>query len=142
MKNQKTFSQRKEDVERKWHFVDVEGKVLGRVATEIAIKLIGKNKPTYSPHIDAGDYVVVTNAKKVEVTRNKANTKIYYRHTGYPGGIKDRTFAEMLERSPEQIIEKAVFNMLPKNRLRSDRMARMKVYADADHQHASQQGDK
>ena len=108
MKNQKTYSQRKEDVERNWHLVDVEDKVLGRVATQIALKLQGKHKPTYTPHTDAGDYVVVTNAQKVAVTGNKANKKIYYRHTGFPGGLKERTFAEMRERSPEQIIEKAV----------------------------------
>lgn len=142
MKNQKTYSQRKEDVERKWHLVDVEGKVLGRVATDIALKLQGKHKPTYTPHTDAGDYVVVTNAKKVAVTGKKVTDKIYYSHTGFPGGIKNRTFGEMLERNPEKIIEKAVFNMLPKNRLRSDRMARLKIYVDANHNHESQLGDK
>lgn len=142
MKNQRTYSQRKEDVERKWHLIDVEGKVLGRMATDIALKLMGKHKPTYSPHIDGGDYVVVTNAAKVALTRNKENTKIYYSHSGFPGGLKQRTFAEMIEKTPEKVIEKAVFNMLPKNKLRSERMARLKVYAGADHKHTSQLGEQ
>lgn len=142
MKNQKTFSQRKEDVKREWHLFDVGGKVLGRMATEIATKLIGKHKPTYSPQTDGGDYVVVINAKDVELTRNKENNKVYYHHSGFPGGLKTKTFAEMKEETPEMIIQKAVYNMLPKNKLRSIRMTRLKIYADANHKHESQLGGK
>jgi large subunit ribosomal protein L13 len=127
MKKYRSFSQRKEDIKRDWHEVDAKGKVLGRLATEIAEKLIGKHKVTYTPHIDAGDYVVVTNAELIEVTRNKAENKIYYWHTGFPGGLKQRNFAEMIKRNPEKVIVRAVKNMLPKNRLRSDRLARLKV---------------
>lgn len=140
MKQHKTYMQRKEDVTRDWHLVDVSGKVLGRIATDIAQKLIGKNKATYTPHTDAGDYVVVLNAKDVEVTGNKRQGKIYYRHTGFPGGLKQRTFGEMLERSPEEVIRLAVKNMLPKNRLQGNRMARLKIYADSEHKHQSQFG--
>ena len=143
MKNQqKTFIQRKEDVTRQWHLVDVKGKVLGRIATEIAVKLIGKDKPTYTPHTDAGDYVVVINAREVAVTRGKETKKIYYRHSGFPGGLNERTFAEMIEKHPEEVIRLAVVNMLPKNRLRSQRMARLKINAGPEHSHESQLGGK
>lgn len=135
MKKYRTFSQRKEDVKRDWHEVDAKGQVLGRLATEIAEKLIGKHKVTYTPHIDSGDYVVVTNAELIEVTRNKANNKIYYWHTGFPGGLKQRTFAEMIKRNPEKVIVRAVKNMLPKNRLRKDRLARLKVVVGSEHPH-------
>ena len=141
-KKQQTFMQRKEDVTREWHLVDVKGKILGRVATEIAELLIGKHKPTYTPHTDAGDYVVVTNAAEVELTRGKEDKKVYRWHTGFPGGLKERTFKEMQRKHPEEIIRRAVINMLPKNRLRSDRMARMKIYQDEDHKHESQLGGK
>lgn len=132
--------QRKEDVKREWHLVDVKGKVLGRVATGIAVKLIGKHKPTYTPHTDAGDYVVVINAEQVVVTRGKADKKIYSQHSGFPGGLKQRTFTEMLEKHPEEVIRRAVINMLPKNRLRSDRMTRLKIYVGSQHGHESQLG--
>lgn len=134
----KSYSQKSAQVERSWHLVDVEGKILGRTATTIAQKLIGKHKATYTPHIDGGDYVVVVNASGVKLSRNKAEKKIYYRHTGYPGGLKERSFQEMLEKFPQRVIEKAVYNMLPKNKLRKKRMTRLKVYADATHQHQSQ----
>lgn len=141
MKNtQKTFMQRKEDVTHDWHLVDVKGKVLGRAATGIAAKLIGKHKPTYTPHTDAGDYVVVINAEQIVVTRGKADKKVYSRHSGFPGGLKQRTFAEMLEKHPEEVIRRAVTNMLPKNRLRADRMARLKIYVGSEHGHESQLG--
>jgi len=133
MKKYRSFSQRKEDVKRDWHEVDAKGKVLGRLATEIAEKLIGKHKVTYTPHIDSGDFVVVTNAELIEVTRNKAEKKIYYWHTGFPGGLKQRNFAEMIKRNPEKVIVRAVKNMLPKNRLRSDRLARLKVVVGTQH---------
>jgi large subunit ribosomal protein L13 len=142
MKNQQTFMQRKEDVTRKWHLVDVKDQVLGRIATQIAEKLIGKDKPTYTPHTDGGDFVVVINARQVAVTRGKEQKKIYYKHSGFPGGLKQRTFEEMIRKNPEEVIRLAVKNMLPKNRLQSDRMARLKIYADADHKHESQLGDK
>ena len=133
MKNNSTFMQRKEDVTRSWHLVNLEGKVLGRAATEIAKLLVGKDKPTYTPHVDGGDYVVLINASKVEVTRNKENTKIYRWHTGFPGGLKEISFKRLLVRSPERIIQRAVGNMLPKNRLRKDRMARLKIFPLAQH---------
>jgi large subunit ribosomal protein L13 len=138
MKNQQTFMQRKEDVTREWHLVDVKGEVLGRIATQIAEKLIGKDKATYTPHTDAGDFVVVINAREVVVTRDKAQKKMYYRHSGFPGGLKQRSFEEMIQKNPEEVIRLAVKNMLPKNRLQGDRMARLKIYAEADHKHTSQ----
>lgn len=130
--------QKKAEVERQWHLVDVKGLVLGRIATEIAQMLIGKNKPTYTPHIDGGDYVVVINAKEVKVTRNKEQGKVYFTYSGFPGGLREDTFAEMMERHPEEIIVRAVYNMLPKNKLRTERMARLKVYAGSEHKHTSQ----
>lgn len=133
MKNNSTYMQRKEDVSRDWHLIDLEGKVLGRAATEIAKLLVGKDKLTYTPHVDGGDYVVLINASKIEVTRNKENTKIYRWHTGFPGGLKEISFKRLLMRSPERIIQRAVRNMLPKNRLRKDRMARLKIFSLDQH---------
>lgn len=141
-KQQKTFMQRKEDVTREWHLVDVKGKILGRIATEIATKLIGKHKPTYTPHTDGGDYVVVINAREVALSRGKETKKVYTTHSGFPGGFKQRTFIEMTEKNPEEVIRLAVVNMLPKNRLRADRMARLKIYAGPEHTHQSQLGTK
>ncbi|HEX9817827.1 MAG TPA: 50S ribosomal protein L13 [Patescibacteria group bacterium] len=141
-KNQKTFMQRKEDVTRKWHVIDVEGKILGRQATKIAEKLIGKDKPTYTPHTDAGDFVVVVNASKVALSRGKEMKKTYVWHTGFPGGVKQRTFQEMLAKHPEKIILLAVKNMLPKNKLQRNRLARLKIYSGAEHKHDSQLGGK
>lgn len=134
--------QRQEDVTREWHLVDVQDKILGRVATEIAELLIGKAKATYTPHTDGGDYVVVINANQVALTRGKEDKKMYRWHTGFVGGLKERTFKEMLRKHPEEIIRRAVINMLPKNKLRSQRMARLKIYADANHNHDSQLGGK
>lgn len=142
MKKQQTFMQRKEDVTREWHLVDVKDQVLGRIATGIAKLLIGKDKPTFTPHTDGGDYVVVINAKQVVVTRGKELTKMYYRHSGFPGGLTQRTFEEMIQKNPEEVIRLAVKNMLPKNRLQDERMARLKIYADAEHKHESQLGGK
>ncbi|MFH2118744.1 MAG: 50S ribosomal protein L13 [Candidatus Paceibacterota bacterium] len=141
-KLQKTFMQRKEDVSRKWHVVDVEGKILGRISTEIAKKLIGKDKPTYTPHIDAGDFVVVINARKVALSRGKEEKKTYVWHTGFPGGVKERSFQEMINKHPERVILQAVKNMLPKNRLQGDRLARLKIYPGKEHKHESQLGGK
>jgi large subunit ribosomal protein L13 len=137
---QKTYTQKTSEVKRGWHLVDVKDKVLGRIATEIATKLIGKNKKEYTPNIDGGDYVVVINAKDVAVTGNKDEKKMYYRHSGYPGGLKTRSLGNLRENHPERILELAVKNMLPKNRLQSRRMARLKIYADSNHNHQSQLG--
>lgn len=141
-KNQSSYMQRKEDVIRAWHLVDVKGKVLGRISTEIAVKLIGKQKPTYTPHTDAGDFVVVINAREVAVTRGKEAKKMYRQHSGFPGGLHERTFGEMIEKHPEEVIRRAVLNMLPNNKLRDRRMSRLKIHADADHKYAVQLGGK
>ncbi|MDQ3008480.1 MAG: 50S ribosomal protein L13 [bacterium] len=134
--------QKTAEITREWHIIDVKGKVLGRVATEIATKLIGKHKPTFTPHMDGGDYVVVINAAEVKVTGNKGADKIYYSYSGYPGGLSQRTFDEQQEKHPELVIEKAVYNMIPKNKLRQHRMARLKIYAGTDHPHSSQLGSE
>ena len=137
-KTQKTSSLKSAEVKRQWHLVDAQGQVLGRLATEVAGLLIGKHKPNYTPHIDGGDYVVVINAKSVKVTGRKETDKLYRRHSGYLGGLKTQTLAEMRELYPERIIERAVYNMLPKNKLRGKRMNRLKVYASKEHKHESQ----
>ena len=134
----KTFSQKPADVTRRWILIDAKDATLGRVSTEIAKYLIGKYKPTYTPHVDGGDYVVVVNAKELVVTGAKETDKMYYRHSGFPGGIKDATLAEVREKFPERIIEKAVQGMLPKNKLSADRMARLKIFAGAEHAHTAQ----
>ena len=123
----KTFIQKKEEVQRDWVLYDGTGQVLGRLASEIAEKLIGKDKITYTPNVDAGDYVVLLNAEKVEVTRNKATKKIYSWNTGFPGGLRQRSFNEMMNKNPERLIKHAVGNMLPKNHLRTQRLNRLKV---------------
>ncbi|MSO40347.1 MAG: 50S ribosomal protein L13 [Solirubrobacterales bacterium] len=134
----KTFQATPKTRERNWYVVDAEGLTLGRLATRIADTLRGKRKPTYTPHIDVGDFVVVTNAEKVAVTGNKLEKKTYWRHTGYPGGIRSRTLAEMLERRPEEVIRKAVKGMVPRNRLGRQQLTKLKVYAGPDHPHAAQ----
>ena len=134
----KTFTAKNETVQRDWYVVDAEGKTLGRLATQIADTLRGKGKPTYTPHVDTGDFVVVVNAEKIAVTGSKLDTKIYYRHTGYPGGIKQRTLREQLERRPTEVIRKAVKGMLPKNKLASAQLNKLKVYAGPNHPHAAQ----
>jgi len=130
------------DIERKWHLLDAKGQVLGIFATEVAEKLIGKHKPTFTPHMDSGDYVVVINAKEIEVTGNKRTDKMYYRHSGYPGGLSAKSFDQMQQSFPERIVELAVKNMLPKNKMQADRMSRLKVYAGSEHKHTSQLGAK
>ena len=140
--NSKTFSQKPADVTREWFLVDASELPLGRIATIVADKLIGKSKPTYTPHVDAGDYVVVINAEKLVVTGNKETGKIYYRHSGFPGGIKDATLAEVREKFPERIIEMAVKGMLPKNKLSSERMNRLRVFAGEAHTHEAQKPKK
>lgn len=138
MVNSKTYSQKPSEVVREWHLVDASELPLGRLSTIIATLLTGKSKPTYTPHIDGGDYVVVINAKDVPVTGNKELQKIYYRHSGFPGGIKDARLEEVREKFPERIIEASVKGMLPKNKLQADRMARLKVFAGSEHAHTAQ----
>lgn len=136
--NQKTFSQKASEVSREWHLVDASELPLGRVSTIIAGLLTGKSKPTYTPHIDNGDYVVVINAKQAVVTGDKELQKVYYHHTGFPGGIKDARLEEVREKFPERIIENAVKGMLPKNKLQAERMKRLRVFAGSDHTHTAQ----
>ena len=138
MVNAKTFSLRTEDVSRSWYIIDAAEAPMGRVATQIANLLIGKSKPTYTPHVDDGDYVVVINAAKTVVTGDKETGKIYYRHSGYPGGISDATVKEVREKNPERLIESAVKGMIPKNKLSADRMARLRVFSGDVHTHTAQ----
>jgi large subunit ribosomal protein L13 len=126
------------EVERKWYVIDAEGKTLGRLAAEIARILRGKNKPQYTPHVDVGDFVVVVNAEKVVVTGKKAEQKVYRRHSGYPGGMKETSYARMLERRPEEIVRKAVYGMMPKTRLARQQLRKLKIYAGPEHPHAAQ----
>ena len=135
----KTYSAKPETVKREWFVVDASDKVLGRLAAEIAHRLRGKHKPEYTPHVDTGDYIVVVNAEKVAVTGNKTNAKKYYRHTGYPGGIKETSYREMIENHPERVIEKAVKGMLPRNKLGRAMFSKLKVYAGENHRHEAQQ---
>ena len=136
--NAKTYSQKPTEVERKWHLIDAaEAPTLGRLSAKIATLLSGKNKATFTPHTDGGDFVVVVNAEKVKVTGNKEEDKMYYRHSGFPGGLKEASLKELREKNPAMIIEKAVYGMLPTNKLRDDRMKRLKVYAGAEHNHAA-----
>ena len=134
----KTFQATAQDRERDWYIVDASGKTLGRLATQIADVLRGKRKPTYTPHVDVGDFVIVVNAEKVAVTGNKREQKRYWRHSGYPGGIRSRTLGEMLERRPEEVLRRAVKGMLPRNRLARKQITKLKVYAGPDHPHAAQ----
>lgn len=138
MVNAKTFSQKSADVTREWFLIDASSAPLGRIATQIAKYLIGKYKPTYTPHVDGGDYVVVINAEKVVVTGNKEQGKIYYRHSGFPGGITDATLAEVREKAPERIIQEAVKGMIPRNKLAAGRLARLKVFVGENHAHTAQ----
>ena len=135
----KTVSAKKETVRRDWYVVDATDKVLGRIATEIANRLRGKHKPEYTPHIDTGDYIVVVNADKVRVTGNKVTDKIYYRHTGYPGGIKETSFGKLMETHPERAIEIAVKGMMPRNKLSRAMLGKLKIYAGGEHPHTAQQ---
>ena len=138
----KTYSAKKEDVRRQWVMVDAEDMVLGRLASQLAHVLRGKNKPTFTPHVDTGDFVVVVNAEKIRLTGNKLDDKVYYRHSGYPGGIKSMTAREMLEKKPDQLVRKAVKGMLPKNRLGRQMLSKLKVYVGPDHPHQAQQPEK
>ncbi len=135
----RTFSAKKETATHSWYLVDATDKTLGRLSTEIANRLRGKHKPEFTPHVDTGDYIVVVNAEKVRVSGNKETGKIYHRHTGYPGGVKSMTFRELIEKSPERAIEKAVKGMMPKNRLSRVMFSKLKVYAGSEHPHTAQQ---
>ncbi len=135
----KTYVPKSGDVEMNWKVVDADGKVLGRLATQIADTLRGKNKPTFSPHVDTGDFVVVVNAEKIRLTGNKMADKVYYNYSGYPGGMKSITAEKLIEKEPEKVIAEAVKGMLPKNKLRKVFMSKLKVYAGAGHPHQAQQ---
>jgi large subunit ribosomal protein L13 len=135
----KTFVAKPETVERDWYVVDATDKTLGRLASAIAHRLRGKHKPEYTPHCDTGDYIVVINCDKITVTGNKTQDKMYYAHTGYPGGLKETNFEKLLAKKPEMVLEKAVKGMLPKGPLGRAMFRKMKVYAGSEHQHAAQQ---
>jgi large subunit ribosomal protein L13 len=134
----KTWNARAENVERRWYLVDAEGQTLGRLATRVADTLRGKRKPEYTPHVDTGDFVVVVNAEKITVTGKKLEEKKYYRHSGYPGGLRSRSLAEQLERRPTEVLRKAVKGMLPKNKLANRQITKLKIYAGPDHPHEAQ----
>ncbi|TNC28726.1 50S ribosomal protein L13 [Amycolatopsis alkalitolerans] len=134
-----TYSPKPGDITRAWHVIDAENVVLGRLATEVATLLRGKHKPTFAPHVDTGDFVIIVNAEKVALTGNKREQKFAYRHSGYPGGLRKRSFGELLETRPERLLEKVVKGMLPKNKLGRAQAKKLKVYAGPQHPHAAQQ---
>ena len=138
----KTYVAKATDRERQWLLIDANGLTLGRLATQIADLLRGKLKPEYTPHVDTGDFVVVINAEKISVSGNKMKEKMYRRHTGYPGGLRERTLEEMLERRPEEVIRQAVRGMRPRNRLARQQITKLKVYAGTDHPHVAQKPKK
>jgi len=135
---EKTYVTKKEDIQREWYVVDATGRTLGRLATRVARILRGKHKPIYSPSVDTGDYVIVVNAEKIHVTGRKLDKKIYYRYSGYPGGLKEITLRNLLQKHPTRVIEHAVRGMLPKNRLGRQMFKKLKVYVGPDHPHAAQ----
>jgi large subunit ribosomal protein L13 len=134
----KTYNAKPGEIERLWYVVDAEGKTLGRLATQIADTLRGKRKPQYTPHVDTGDFVVVVNAEKIHVTGKKLDEKLYYRHSGYPGGLRKRTLREELERRPTEVLRKAVRGMLPRTRLGRAQLTKLKIYTGPDHPHDAQ----
>jgi len=138
MKRMKTYSLSAKEIDKAWLILDADGQTLGRLSTNIAAVLMGKHKPTYSPHLDMGDFVVVVNADKVRVTGKKLDDKIYYRHTGYMGGLKERTLKEMMTKNPRRVIELAVRGMLPRNRLARHQLRHLKVYSGPEHPHEAQ----
>jgi large subunit ribosomal protein L13 len=135
----KTYNAKPGEIARDWYLVDAEGQTLGRLATRLADVLRGKGKPQYTPHVDTGDFVVVVNAEKIAVTGNKLDDKIYYRHSGYPGGLKERTLRQQLSRRPEEVLRKAVKGMLPRNRLARQQLTKLKIYAGPAHPHDAQE---
>ncbi|GBE15711.1 50S ribosomal protein L13 [bacterium BMS3Abin14] len=138
----KTFSAKKEEVQRRWVVVDAEDAVLGRLASQVASIIRGKNKPIFTPHVDTGDFVIVVNAEKVRLTGNKLDQKFYYRHSGYPGGIKGVSARDLLQKKPEMLVRNAVRGMLPKNRLGRQMIGKLKIYAGPEHPHEAQQPRK
>ncbi len=136
--NPKTYSAKRDELEARWYVIDAEGQVLGRIATQAATILRGKHKPTFTPHLNCGDFVIVVNAARVDVTGNRLDQKIYYRHSQYPGGLKQETLRQALQRHPELVIERAVKGMLPHNRLGAEILGRLKVYAGPQHPHQGQ----
>jgi large subunit ribosomal protein L13 len=137
-KMQRTWNAKPGEVARRWYVVDAEGQTLGRLATRVADTLRGKGKPEYTPHVDTGDFVVVVNAVKIRVTGNKLDQKLYYRHSGYPGGLRSRTLRAQLERRPTEVLRKAVKGMLPRNKLASAQIGKLKIYAGPEHPHSAQ----
>jgi ribosomal protein L13 len=138
----KTYSQKPSEVSRRWILIDAKDAPLGRVATTVTTYLTGKYKPSFTPHVDGGDYVIVINAKEAVATGNKEEDKVYYRHSGFPGGIKSATLKEVREKAPEFIIENAVKGMIPHNKLAKERMARLKIFAGENHSHEAQKPEK
>lgn len=138
MSNEKTYTLRESEIDRRWYVVDAADQTLGRLASRIARVLEGKNKPTFTPTMDSGDHVIVLNASKVAVTRDKRESKVYARHSGYPQGYKQETLGHLLERRPEEVIRRAVKGMLPRNRLGAQQLRKLKIYAGADHPHQAQ----
>lgn len=134
----KSYMARPQEVERKWHVIDAEDKTLGRLASEIARILRGKNKPQYTPHVDTGDFVVVVNADRVTVSGKKAEQKLYRRHTGYPGGLREKSYEQMMDQKPTEILRKAVYGMMPKTRLGRQQFKKLKIYAGPEHPHEAQ----
>ncbi len=135
----KTYSAKPGEIQRDWYVVDAEGQTLGRLATQIADRLRGKGKPQFTPHVDTGDFVVVVNAEKIGVTGKKLDDKMYYRHSGYPGGLRQRPLREQLNRLPTEVLRKAVRGMLPRNRLGRQQLTKLKIYAGPDHPHSAQE---
>jgi large subunit ribosomal protein L13 len=135
----RTFSPKGNDITRQWHVVDASGVVLGRLASQVAVLLRGKHKPIFAPHVDTGDFVIIINADKVELSGNKLERKMAYRHSGYPGGLRSVSYAQLMEKHPERAVEKAVKGMLPKNSLGRKTLSKLKVYAGPDHPHSAQQ---
>lgn len=136
----KTYSAKPAEVVRIWHLIDAKGVSLGRISAQAAQLLLGKGKASFTPHVDSGDFVVIINAGSIKITGNKTSGKTYYRHSGYPGGIKSESLSDKLQRDPTKIIEMAVRGMLPVNKLRSGRLARLKIYSDSEHPHSAQLG--
>lgn len=134
----KTYSQKASEVQRDWYVIDASNQVLGRLATQVATLLRGKHKPTYTPSMDGGDFVIVVNAEKIRVTGSKEHQKVYYRHTGYPGGLRETSYLEMRQKHPDRIIRLAVKGMLPKNRMGRKLLRKLRIYAGPDHPHAAQ----
>jgi large subunit ribosomal protein L13 len=134
----RTYQATAQDRERDWYVIDADAKTLGRLATQIADVLRGKRKPTYTPHVDVGDFVIVVNAEKIAVTGDKREKKLYWRHSGYPGGIRSRTLGDLLEKRPEEVIRRAVKGMLPRNRLARQQLRKLKIYAGPEHPHQAQ----